>query len=78
MSKLTEIPEKENSLRYKMEYFGYYLIYDFHYNKNLGNSLHLLASLGPMHFDIWTESNGEKNGLDFITGYGYTIKNFDG
>ena len=36
ISKLTEIPEHEVSLRCKMGHFGYYLIHDFYYYKILG------------------------------------------
>ena len=31
-----------------------------------------------MHFNVWTESNRKKRGLDFISGCGYTIESFDG
>ena len=44
ISKLTEIPRHEVFVRYKMGHFGYYLIDDFHYDKNFGNTMHLLGS----------------------------------
>ena len=31
-----------------------------------------------MHFNIWTESNRKKRGVDFTTGCGYTIESIDG
>ena len=36
ISKLSEIPVQEVSVRYKMRHFGYYHIHDFHYDKILG------------------------------------------
>ena len=56
ISKLTEILGHGVSVRYKIGYFGYHLINDFHYKKILGTScicLHFLTKqLFLMYFNI--------------------------
>ena len=64
-----------------MGHFEYYLIHDFHYNKILGTACiyldhFLLYQLFLMHFNLWIESNWKKRGLDFVTGFAYTIESF--
>ena len=58
ISKFTEIPGHEVSVRYKMCHFRYFVIHDFPYNRIFGNSMDFLASFDKAYSFLYILING--------------------